>query len=153
MYIKWIICNVDSNKKTEFAIAQESWNKTKKSKGFIAQIGGWNVNNSDEACIVSFWKNKSALDKFMKEIHNVIFKKNNQIKTYETITVLYYNLDNPNDTIERFKKNINNARSIRTVKTCEDVNLQIKFSNKLLWFENKILNNSSINLVESWKII
>ena len=153
MYIKWIVCNVYPKNKNAFSITQGAWKKTKNAKGFITQIGGWKVNNGNEACIASFWNDKSALEKFMKEMHDVIINKNNQIETYEKITILYFNLDNPIDTIERFKKNINNARRIRTVKTYENGNLLIKFSNQQFRFENKTLNNSSIKLVESWKII
>ena len=153
MYIKWIVCNVNPKNKNAFSIAQEAWKKTKNAKGFITQIGGWNINESHEACIVSFWKSKSALDNFMKEMHDVIFNKNNQIETYETITISRFDFDYPDDSLELFKKKISNVKSIRTVTNYENNDLFIKFSNNSLWFENENLKNTSINLVESWKII
>ncbi len=153
MYIKWIVCNVYPKNKNAFSITQETWKKTKNAKGFITQIGGWNVNNSNEACIVSFWKDKSALEKFMKEMHDVIFEKNNQIETYESITVSRFDFDYPDDSLELFKQKISNVKSIRTVTNYENNDLFIEFSNNSLWFENENLKNTSINLVESWKII
>ena len=67
MYIKWVVCNVPTSLKDKFSSAQEKWNSTKPVKGFIAQTGGWNLNDDDEteACIISFWENKAALRNFM----------------------------------------------------------------------------------------
>jgi len=54
MYIKWIVCKVPTSKKKQFSIAQEKWNKMAKANGFIAQTGGWNLKNTNEACIIVF---------------------------------------------------------------------------------------------------
>ncbi len=91
MYIKWIVCTVPKNKKEAFSKAQEKWVKTKEAKGFIAQTGGWNLKNLNEACIISFWKDKESLTNFMNHIHNKIFIKNKQSTSYTSISVSYFN--------------------------------------------------------------
>jgi len=114
MYIKWIVCNVKKDKKQEFSIAQEKWNKTAIAKGFIAQVGGWDLKNENIACIISFWKSKSHLENFMKNIHNEILTKNKQAKTYKSITVKYFNslLDIENNT-QSITGTIQNGRLLR----------------------------------------
>jgi len=90
MYIKWIVCDVIERQRENFSIAQNEWYKTKKAGGFIAQAGGWDSKNKNKACIISFWKNKESLDFFMKNTHDIIFNKNEQVNTYSAITVSYF---------------------------------------------------------------
>ncbi len=90
MYIKWIVCTVPDNKKEEFSKAQEKWSKTSESDGFIAQTGGWNLKNPNEACIIAFWKNKESLQNFMNHLHDSIFIDNQQITTYANIQIKYF---------------------------------------------------------------
>ena len=87
MYIKWIICDVKEDKKQEFTLAQDKWVKTADAEGFIAQVGGWDMKNNSEACIISFWKNKESLENFMNGLHDTIFDKNKQGDTYNSIVV------------------------------------------------------------------
>jgi len=91
MYIKWIVCDVDKEKKKEFSYAQQLWEKIKSTPGFVAQMGGWNSKISSQACIISIWKNKSASDFFMENIHDNLFEESNQKKTYNLVEIDYFN--------------------------------------------------------------
>ncbi|MCP5061126.1 MAG: DUF4937 domain-containing protein, partial [Ignavibacteriae bacterium] len=59
MCLKWIVCEVENEFRAAFSKAQEEWVDTKNTKGFIAQIGGWDINNSNEACILAFWEDQN----------------------------------------------------------------------------------------------
>jgi hypothetical protein len=76
--------------RNEFSISQEKWKDTTKADGFIAQAGGWNLLNLNEACIISFWNDKKSLDWFMQNLHDEIFHSNKQIVTYKRINVGYF---------------------------------------------------------------
>ncbi|MEJ2196298.1 MAG: DUF4937 domain-containing protein [Ignavibacteriaceae bacterium] len=91
MYIKWINCNVSLHLKDKFSLAQEKWLRTKSAKGFVAQTGGWNSKDETEACIISFWENKYALQNFMTNFHDQIFIENNQDQFYSSIAVDHFN--------------------------------------------------------------
>ena len=90
MYIKWIVCDVKSDMRNKFSASQEKWKDTTKAEGFIAQAGGWNLLNLNEACIISFWKNKKSLDWFMQNLHDKIFNNNKQAVSYKAINVGYF---------------------------------------------------------------
>ena len=150
MFIKHIICTVKPENRLAFSKAQKAWSKTKKSEGFIGQIGGWNVVNNNEARIVSFWDKKSHLDKFMKDMHDVISNKNNQEKTYESITVSHFGFDYPDNAIELFKQKLNKVKSI---KTDYENAIHVNFLNDELWIKNKSLKQSSTKLQGFWKVI
>ncbi len=91
MYIKWIVCEVKNNLKEEFSSAQEKWIETKNSEGFIGQVGGFDLNNKTDACIISFWENDDALNIFMNKFHNKIFFNNNQSDYYNSIKIDFFN--------------------------------------------------------------
>ncbi|MGV6846521.1 MAG: YdbC family protein [Lutibacter sp.] len=90
MYIKWIVCQVNNHQKNAFSLAQEKWRETASCNGFLGQVGGWNLQNNNEACIISFWKDKESLTNFMNNIHDYIFFKNKQSKTYTSISIAYF---------------------------------------------------------------
>lgn len=91
MYIKWIVCQVAEEKRQLFSDAQEKWKETAKVTGFLGQTGGWDLKNSTQACIISFWDTKVSLVKFMKNVHHHIFDGNKQADTYESIHIKYFN--------------------------------------------------------------
>lgn len=90
MYIKWIVCQVKKEMREAFSLAQEQWISTSHAEGFIAQSGGWNVRNEDEACIIAFWESREHLERFMASLHDRIFEENRQSTTYHTINVDYF---------------------------------------------------------------
>lgn len=90
MYIKWIVCQVKPQTKEAFSVAQQKWNELQESKGLIGQVGGWNKKKQHEACIISFWEDKAAVDRFMANDHDRIFLKTRQAEYYEEISVVYY---------------------------------------------------------------
>lgn len=93
MYLKWIVCNVKKDMINEFSLAQEQWNQTAVAEGFVAQLGGWNSNNKNEACILSFWKHRKYLDNFMDHFHDQISENNQQKETYDSIQIDHFQLE------------------------------------------------------------
>jgi heme-degrading monooxygenase HmoA len=91
MYIKWIVCKVPVSSKNEFSSAQEKWNGTKSVNGFIAQAGGWNLLDENDACIISYWESEDALKYFMSNLHNQILSENKQDQFYTSISVNHFN--------------------------------------------------------------
>ncbi len=90
MYIKWIVCKVKDNERQNFSEAQEKWERTSEAHGFIAQTGGWCLQNKNEACIISFWENKELYEIFMRDLHDGIINENRQTNTYNEIFVEYF---------------------------------------------------------------
>jgi heme-degrading monooxygenase HmoA len=90
MHIKWIVCKVKDNFKKEFSIAQERWIETQNSIGFIGQVGGWDLNHNNTACIISFWENENSLNLFMKNIHDGLFYSSSQSEYYDSVNVTHF---------------------------------------------------------------
>ena len=116
MYIKCIVCSVPTSLKDKFSSSQEEWNRTNSAKGFIAQAGGWNLNDDDEteACIISFWENKEALRNFMTNLHDQILSENKQDQFYTSISVDHFNSILPMEgDLSTLIETINNAKLLR----------------------------------------
>ncbi len=90
MFIKWIVCEVEGDQKLSFSKAQEKWRKMATAKGFLCQTGGWDVDNPNLACIITFWETKADLDFFMNSFHDEIFYENRQENTYKSINISYF---------------------------------------------------------------
>lgn len=90
MYIKWIVCHVKKGFKVEFARAQEQWIKIQNAKGFIGQIGGWDLKNQHRAVIIGFWENQDAYKAFMLNIHDEIFQTNKQSEYYDFLENTFF---------------------------------------------------------------
>jgi hypothetical protein len=90
MIIKWIECKVPTNKKDEFSFAQEEWKALKGVNGFIGQIGGWDLKNNSNACVLGAWENWGAYRHFMDNLHDQLFHKNKQNQSYESISVTLF---------------------------------------------------------------
>ncbi len=90
MFVKWIVCEVEDDQKQAFSKAQEKWKEIVVAKGFLAQTGGWDIDNQGIACVISFWEKAEALDFFMKNIHDKIFHENKQSNTYKSINIGYF---------------------------------------------------------------
>lgn len=103
MYVKTIICEVGTNLKRDFSIAQTKWDNLKNINGFIAQIGGWNNINNNQAYIISLWKNKETLTYFMNHFHDQLIENSQQNKTYQSIKIHYFN---KNISLHQFKEAI-----------------------------------------------
>lgn len=90
MFLKHIICQVGSNQKTAFSIAQTKWSVIKNLPGFIAQFGGWSKRSPNKAIIFSLWKSKTDYDFFMEKVHDTVFENNGQTNTYNTIEIQFH---------------------------------------------------------------
>jgi heme-degrading monooxygenase HmoA len=91
MYIKWIVCKINKDNKEAFSNAQKQWLKSSDAEGFIAQAGGWDLNNDGTACIIAFWQSKEHLDNFMIELHDEIYDASRQAETYEPLEISHFN--------------------------------------------------------------
>jgi heme-degrading monooxygenase HmoA len=90
MHVKWIVCQVKKNCKSEFSSSQEQWIVSQYQSGFLGQVGGWNVKKENEACVISFWQNQLSYKNFMLELHDQVFYSNRQNETYENIEVQHF---------------------------------------------------------------
>jgi quinol monooxygenase YgiN len=87
MLLKWITCQVQEQKKESFSKAQEMWGEVLPIEGFLGQLGGWKEEHHYNACILALWEDQQSYDRFMTEIHDNLFQRSNQKKTYEKITI------------------------------------------------------------------
>lgn len=94
MLIKIIKCRVGEDSKDLFHHAQTKWTELKKVTGFIAQVGGWNLENSNEAIIIGFWESRKDYISFMSETHDKILDVNKQSTSYENIEVCIWMTEN-----------------------------------------------------------
>ncbi|PAD35773.1 YdbC family protein [Terribacillus saccharophilus] len=92
MLLKFLICRVDPKQKAEFSLGQASWGDLKNSRGFLGQIGGWDIKEIDKAHIVSVWKDDSSYEEFMNNQHDKIYTKRNQSDSILSIEVETYNI-------------------------------------------------------------
>ncbi len=83
MLLKWIVCRVPDHLKGEFSIAQAAWRQLASIPGFIAQVGGWNLKSSNEACIASVWQDRSSYEQFMQESHDAGAAESKPASKYE----------------------------------------------------------------------
>ncbi|MBN2614744.1 MAG: DUF4937 domain-containing protein [Bacteroidales bacterium] len=90
MYVKWMECRVKEGRKAAFSSAQEQWDSMARAPGFIAQAGGWDTQEENLACIVAIWDNETALSFFMKGQHDLIFTRNRQNETYDSIQISHF---------------------------------------------------------------
>ena len=63
------------------------WGDLRYVPGFLGQLGGWNVQDPSEACILAFWENEEMYKEFMEKHHDPIYEKTNQRGTFDGIKV------------------------------------------------------------------
>jgi hypothetical protein len=115
MFIKRIVCQVDQDQKKAFSKAQEQWANIRNTKGFVGQIGGWQVENESTAVIISFWKNSNNYEFFMKHIHDGITHQNKQDAYYNAIkTSFYESLSTTLENKNNFKNSLIHAKVLKT---------------------------------------
>ncbi|PWK15850.1 YdbC family protein [Tumebacillus permanentifrigoris] len=90
MLCKWILCRVPTEGRAAFSKAQENWQALQGVDGFGGQWGGWNADDVQEACILGLWRDLAAYQQFMANVHDTIFEKSDQGRTYDTISVTLY---------------------------------------------------------------
>ncbi|WP_099156953.1 YdbC family protein [Virgibacillus ndiopensis] len=87
MLIKRILCNVNVNDARNFSEAQQKWNVLRDSKGFLGQIGGWSIKDTQTACIFSFWEDEEVYNYFMENEHDQVYVSSSQGSTFASINV------------------------------------------------------------------
>ncbi len=88
MFAKWIVCNLNPEQKNAFHLAQLMWQQISDSPGFIAQVGGWNMQQT-QACILAYWHDAASHEHFFQNIHDSITEQNNQADSYLSSRVLF----------------------------------------------------------------
>ena len=90
MLAKWIRCTVATAQKPAFGRMQEHWRRLADVPGFLFQIGGWNLKNEREACILGLWEDETSYAAFMRDIHDGIIAGSGEDSAYETcVTELF----------------------------------------------------------------
>ncbi|CAI6036049.1 hypothetical protein PAECIP112173_00823 [Paenibacillus sp. JJ-100] len=87
MLIKMIKCQVNENSRKLFHLAQTKWTELQSCRGFVAQLGGWNLLNKEEAVIIGVWESSDAYSNFMDKHHDKLLNTNEQMSTYQKIEV------------------------------------------------------------------
>ena len=87
MIVKFIVCQVGASQRRDFSHAQQQWRALCGVDGFLGQVGGWAAKEPCAAVILGGWRDSSAYDCFMGEIHDNIFHAFNQQSCYEGIEV------------------------------------------------------------------
>jgi len=95
MLIKLIACRVPARARDRFAEGQRKWSALAGTDGFLGQVGGWQSPRTiteerpgeHVAVIAGIWRDESAYDHFMREVHDDIFTTNDQRGSYSTIDV------------------------------------------------------------------
>ncbi|MBC8105023.1 MAG: DUF4937 domain-containing protein [Anaerolineae bacterium] len=49
MLLKWIVCEVPSDRRAAFDLAQREWRAIATLDGFCGQLGGWSASHADRA--------------------------------------------------------------------------------------------------------
>lgn len=124
MLIKIIKCRVREDSKDFFHQAQTKWTELKKATGFIAQVGGWNLENSNEAIIIGFWESRKDYISFMSETHDKILDINKQSTSYENIEVCIWMTENVLDS----KEIINSEYFLFIDEKSDRLNIRLKDS-------------------------
>ncbi|MBB3908408.1 DUF4937 domain-containing protein [Anoxybacillus sp. PDR2] len=135
MLLKWIKCGVFPEQKRRFSFAQEQWQELKAISGFLQQIGGWNVNDANEAYIFSFWENHSAYEAFMKRDHDEIMAKNNQRGTYHRLAVDLYMKASPNDDTFSIMEMLRKSNVLHVWERCEPLSGSCS-AEEFIWFQH-----------------
>lgn len=90
MIVKWIVCMVPTGERAAFSKAQSEWSKLASVDGCGGQVGGWNLRDPHQACILGLWRDEDAYRRFMAEEHDRIFQGNEQGRTYSSIAVALF---------------------------------------------------------------
>jgi hypothetical protein len=86
MLFKLIVATVPDDLRTKFIQSQASaWSGLGSVPGFIAQIGGWEIDRPNSAVIVAYWKNEKLYSDFMREQHDSL--ADCQRETYSSLRV------------------------------------------------------------------
>lgn len=83
MLLKWIDCRVPTGRKDAFSEAQRAWHRLAGVSGFVAQAGGWDINEPSRACVFGLWSDEPAYLNFMRDVHDEVFQPSGQRSTYE----------------------------------------------------------------------
>jgi heme-degrading monooxygenase HmoA len=86
MLFKLIVATVPDDLRTKFSESQASaWTGLESVPGFIAQIGGWEIDRPNSAVLVAYWKSEKLYSDFMREPHDSLADR--QRETYSSLRV------------------------------------------------------------------
>jgi len=86
MLFKLIVATVPEDLRTKFSASQASaWSGLDSVPGFLAQVGGWEIQEESLAVIVAYWKNEQLYADFMRQQHDSF--ADHQRETYSALKV------------------------------------------------------------------
>ncbi|WP_445946184.1 DUF4937 domain-containing protein [Shewanella sp.] len=102
--LKLIRCKVAAEKRAAFCNSQQAWQPIADCKGFIAQLGGWEIPSNNQglddthlstadsdAIVLGMWRSEADLSQFMAFEHDKIFDINQQQTSYLSCKVSRFN--------------------------------------------------------------
>ncbi|MBM7702260.1 YdbC family protein [Metabacillus iocasae] len=87
MLAKTIDCQIPVTKKDAFLYTQQHWSALTHIPGFIGQLGGWDLEDETNSCIIGLWDDEYFYRDFMKNTHDSIFYQSGQQKIYDQLHV------------------------------------------------------------------
>lgn len=60
MFLRWTVCRVADRERDSFAQTQALGTRGRPSSGFLGQVGGWEQQDSQQACLATFWRDENA---------------------------------------------------------------------------------------------
>ncbi|MFT5680690.1 MAG: hypothetical protein ACI8RZ_001596 [Myxococcota bacterium] len=85
MLVKWIVCEVEPDRRAAFSEAQRAWSSLTGASGFLGQLGGW--DEAGRACVVGLWQDVAHYQHFMATLHDAIADRSGQEGTYTACVV------------------------------------------------------------------
>jgi heme-degrading monooxygenase HmoA len=71
MVFKLIVVTVPEDLRAKFTASQaDAWKGLDSVPGFLAQVGGWEMQEESRAVIVAYWKNEQLYSDFMRQQHD-----------------------------------------------------------------------------------
>ena len=92
MWLKWIRCEVEEDRRADFHRGQCAWSALAPTAGFVAQVGGWDRRKEGTAGILALWRDEQALADFMVEggVHDRIYADSGQAGSFRASQVAAY---------------------------------------------------------------
>lgn len=156
MFVKHIICSVNTKNRSAFSAAQEKWHQTKEAPGFLGQLGGWELMDKSSAHILSFWISESHLKYFMDQLHDMILENNKQQVMYDSLNVYHYNAGLYSSDGSLLPDPIQTAAALHItdpVTILPENTLEISLNKNSIVIGDPYQVTMTISVVDAWKIV
>lgn len=90
MIVKWMKSKVPISQRQAFSLAQEEWSRFYQVSGLLGRVGGWNLKDSNEASILTFWKDEQSYMDYREEWHEKWVKESGLDQIIPTVSSHMY---------------------------------------------------------------